>query len=291
MNSDTVGVVRYYTDAGPDYRFWSPQFNMHFGFYRWGMNPFDREGMLVQMNREIIERLALDPAQPGHVLDMGCGLGATARWAASTFEHLSVSGLSNVPWQLQQAALLTAADATRSRVTFVQGDFTAAPFPDESFDGIYSLESSCYAPGLAKATLLDEVYRLLKPGKRFAIADAFLKTKRSMSAPARRCYDALCRCWSLETLGDLHAFTSHLEALGFRDLTIENISRNVTPSVLHIPPLTLRFAAFELLRRRSSLQRAHWHHLWAGLLLIAFTIDRTRSGYFMISGAKPRQVL
>ena len=30
---------RYYEEAGPDYAAWSPHFNMHFGFFRWGINP------------------------------------------------------------------------------------------------------------------------------------------------------------------------------------------------------------------------------------------------------------
>ena len=34
-----VDLVTYYTEAGMDYRAWSRNFNMHFGFYRWGMNP------------------------------------------------------------------------------------------------------------------------------------------------------------------------------------------------------------------------------------------------------------
>src|SRR6202043_4144932 len=70
---------RYYEEAGPDYAAWSPHFNMHFGFYRRGMNPFHREAMLEQMNREVLRRLQLTDAAPAHILDMGCGLGATLR--------------------------------------------------------------------------------------------------------------------------------------------------------------------------------------------------------------------
>ncbi len=50
---------RYYEEAGPDYAAWSPHFNMHFGFFRWGINPCRREAMLEQMNREIQHRLHL----------------------------------------------------------------------------------------------------------------------------------------------------------------------------------------------------------------------------------------
>ncbi|MGH9347929.1 MAG: SAM-dependent methyltransferase [Vicinamibacterales bacterium] len=286
MSRQIADVVSYYTHAGPDYRAWSRHFNMHFGYYRRGMNPFDLEAMLAQMNREVLERLELDPRAPQRILDMGCGLGTTARWAATAYDNLHVSGLTIVPWQVRQAASLTADHASRPRVRFVQGDFAAAPFSEESFDGIYALESSCYAAGYTKAALLKELHRLLKPGKRFVIADAFLKTQRKMSAPIRRCYQALCRCWSLDTLGDLHQVTACLATLGFRDVTVENISRHVTPSVLHIPLTTARFAVQQLLGRRSPLDPERRRHLLAGLLLIAFTIDRTRSGYFILSGSK-----
>jgi len=40
-----------YAEAGPDYASWSAAFNMHFGFFRWGMNPFNREAMLEQDER------------------------------------------------------------------------------------------------------------------------------------------------------------------------------------------------------------------------------------------------
>ena len=43
----SVTFQRYYEEAGPDYAAWSPGFNMHFGFFRWGMNPFHREAMLA----------------------------------------------------------------------------------------------------------------------------------------------------------------------------------------------------------------------------------------------------
>jgi MPBQ/MSBQ methyltransferase len=48
---------RYYEEAGPDYAAWSAAFNMHFGFFRWGMNPFRREAMLEEMNRQVFDRL------------------------------------------------------------------------------------------------------------------------------------------------------------------------------------------------------------------------------------------
>jgi hypothetical protein len=39
-------LIAYYENAGPDYGQWSSGFNMHFGYYRFGLNPFRRESML-----------------------------------------------------------------------------------------------------------------------------------------------------------------------------------------------------------------------------------------------------
>ena len=54
-------LIAYYENAGPDYGEWSRGFNMHFGFFRWGVNPFRRESMLEEMNRQVLARLALRP--------------------------------------------------------------------------------------------------------------------------------------------------------------------------------------------------------------------------------------
>ena len=43
------GIIQYYSEAGMDYEPWSRQFNMHFGYYRFGNNPFNREQMLDEM--------------------------------------------------------------------------------------------------------------------------------------------------------------------------------------------------------------------------------------------------
>jgi hypothetical protein len=52
------GVVSYYRETTADYRAWSRNLNMHFGYYRPGLNPFRRESMLDEMNRQVLSRLA-----------------------------------------------------------------------------------------------------------------------------------------------------------------------------------------------------------------------------------------
>ena len=50
-------IQAYYREATADYHEWSKQFNMHFGYYRRGLSPFRREGMLNEMNKEVLNRL------------------------------------------------------------------------------------------------------------------------------------------------------------------------------------------------------------------------------------------
>jgi ubiquinone/menaquinone biosynthesis C-methylase UbiE len=242
--------------------------------------------MLDRMNREVIDALRLTPGGSRRLLDLGCGLGATARWAVAYDRALHVYGLTIVPWQAQEAERLTPRVAAAA-VRYLQADYSAIPFLDASFDGVYALESSCYAAGYTKRPLLEEAFRVLTPGGRLVIADAFLKVLRPMNPLNRWCYDELCKSWSLETLGEIHQVHATLQAIGFEDIHITNISKNVTPSVLHIPFVATRFLVRHAVDGGGPLRGRRWDHLRAGLLLMAFTLDRTRSGYFLISARKP----
>src|ERR1700722_19793055 len=111
-----VGLEEYYPEGGPDSAAWSREFNMHFGFYRWGMNPFDREPMLEQMNVEVLERLRIDPTRQSHIVDLGCGLGATLRSLARRLPLASLTGVTRVPWQVEQARERNAATAQNDRI-------------------------------------------------------------------------------------------------------------------------------------------------------------------------------
>ena len=112
---------RYYEEAGPDYAAWSPHFNMHFGFFRSGMNPFNREAMLEQMNLEVFERLQLN--SHSRILDMGCGLGATLRSFARLLPAADLHGITLVLWQLEQGRLLNQSGPQSTNIALNLGDY------------------------------------------------------------------------------------------------------------------------------------------------------------------------
>ena len=266
-HEEPVSFQRYYTEAGPDYAAWSPNFNMHFGYYRRGMNPFRLEPMLEQMNREVLARLHLSPRQPAHVLDMGCGVGATLRSLARQLPAARLEGITLVPWQVEHGTTLNQACPDGARIRLSLGDYEHTGFAAESFDAAYALESSCYAHAVNKQALLTEAHRLLRPGGRLAIADGFLLRPAPTHGLQHAIYRKLCECWVIETLGEIDACVRELGTLGFREVQVEHLQYTVAPSVFHVPIATLRFLLGDVLFGETKMTPARWNNVLAPILL------------------------
>src|SRR5688572_4840060 len=136
----TQELKTYYTDTGLDYGEWSRNFNMHFGYYRFPMNPFSREPMLEAMNQQAFKYLQLKD-EDKIIYDLGCGLGAPSRSLARTFPDKMIKAVTIVPWQIAQAKAMDTGNNNRSVIEYVLGDYTNLPYADNSADAVYALES------------------------------------------------------------------------------------------------------------------------------------------------------
>ena len=282
---ERLQIVRYYSEASQDYAAWSPDFNMHFGFFRRGLNPLRLESMLQEMSRQVLDRLAL-AGRPARVLDMGCGLGSTARLAGRERPDLEVTGLTLVPWQVLHAREFARRQGVAERIRFAVADYTAAPFEDATFDGAYAVESACHGEGWAKEAFVREAARVLRPGSRLVLADGFLKGTGKMNPLLRWCYRKVCANWALTTFAEIDHFKACLEEHGFEDVHIEDISMRIAPSVMHVPRVTLAFLARELVKSRLSLGQVRWGHVLACVLSPIVGMARSRFGYFLVSARK-----
>lgn len=282
----TVTLEQYYSEAGPDYAAWSPAFNMHFGFFRAGANPLDRESMLEQMNAEVLTRLRVEGLAAPRLLDLGCGLGATLRSFARRLPQARLLGLTRVPWQVEQAAALNAAAGFGDRVRVIEGDYEDTILPRASYDGVYALESSCHAHGAGKDALLAEAHRLLRPGGRLVVADGFLRSDRFVSALQRRVYRTLCDCWVIDELARLDLFLARLEQLGFTEIEVENLQLRVAPSVAHIPWVTAKFLLTDVVFGKRRMTRARWNNVLAPVLLPLVSAPLGPMSYIMVRATK-----
>lgn len=281
-----IGLEQYYSEAGPDYAAWSREFNMHFGYYRAGANPLNRESMLEQMNAEVLARLNVGHIEEPRLLDLGCGLSATLRSLARRLPHASLQGITRVPWQVERAQALNSAAGCVERVSVIQGDYESTILPSCSCDGVYALESSCHAHGADKAALLAEAHRLLRPGGRLVVADGFLGGGGFAGAFQRGIYRKLCECWVIEELGQLDLFTARLEQLGFTDITVEDLQFRVAPSVAHVPWVTLKFLLTDVVFGRRTMTRARWNNVLAPVLLPLVSAPLGPMTYCMITATK-----
>jgi SAM-dependent methyltransferase len=285
-STEAVGLEEYYSEAGPDYAAWSKAFNMHFGFFRWGMNPFHREAMLEQMNLEVLDRLRIDPQASASVLDLGCGLGATLRTLAKSRPLAQLTGITLVPWQVEKTRALNEVDGLGDRIHLVLGDYEHSTIESESFDAAYALESSCHAHGADKRALLRETNRLLKPGGRLVIADGFLRRGGMPSGLRARIYRKLCECWVIEDLGHLDLFVLELKCLGFHSIVVERMQLRVAPSIFHIPWVTLKFLLTDVVFGSRRMTRARWNNVIAPVLLPLVGYPGGPMMYCMVSATK-----
>jgi len=167
-------------------------------------------------------------------------------------------------------------------VEFLEEDYTATSFASSTFDGAYSLESSCHAPGADKAALIREAHRSLKPGARLVVVDGFRKLDTPMCTLVRRAYETICRCWIMEA-AHLQSFLRCLEETGFEDIHVKDASWRAAPSVAHVPWVSLRFLLQEA---RHGLTEQRKNNLLAPMVMALLGMARHRFGYYHISARK-----
>ena len=102
------------------------------------------------------------------VLDVGSGVGGTARCLAREF-GCRVTGIDLTDEYCRAAAMLAARIGLAELVDYRQGDATNLPFPEGSFDVVWTEHVAMNIPD--KPRLYREMYRVLKPRGTLAIYD------------------------------------------------------------------------------------------------------------------------
>ena len=275
-----TAIADYYAAATADYGHWSAGLHMHFGYWRRPLSLFVREPMLDALSELVHSRLALAPHAHGTVLDLGCGVGSSARRLARAHERANVLGLTVAPTQIEIGDAMTRAAGLRDRVELICADYRSIPRGPESAIGAYAIESACYDPEGGEG-LIREAARVLEPGARLVVADAF--RRRSLPRGAQTCERNMAAGWVLPGLPSKDEFVAFLHAHDFDLVAVEDISWRVLPTVLHIPWAVAGFR----LRSGRDLDARRLAHLRSSLWCLACgLLWPRRFGYFVITAQR-----
>jgi ubiquinone/menaquinone biosynthesis C-methylase UbiE len=128
-----------------------------------------------------IEIAHLAQLQPHHqVLDVGCGLGGSARYIANEY-GCSVVGIDLTDEYVNVANKLTEFVKLTDKVSFKQGSAIDLPFPSENFDIVWTEHTQMNIAD--KEKFYGEISRVLKPKGKMVFHDVFFGTRRSPYYP------------------------------------------------------------------------------------------------------------
>ena len=128
------------------------------------------DGFLSPGGAEEIDRLLKGSDISGcRVLDIGCGLGAIDELLVTIHGAASVVGIDIDPALLAKMAVRIEAAGLAARIRGILVTPGPLPFPDASFDVVFSKDSFVQIPD--KPAIFAEVRRVLRPGGHFIASD------------------------------------------------------------------------------------------------------------------------
>lgn len=168
-----------------------------------------------------LELTALAQLQPTHqVLDVGCGLGGSARHIACEFE-CQVTGLDLTQEYVEVANELTRIVGLSDRVHCVQGSALDQPFADDSFDVVWTEHAQMNIED--KERFYAEIGRVLRPGGRLMFHDIFLGATASPWYPVPWAEDASISFLSTEKASQDHMQQAGLSIVHWEDKKAETL--------------------------------------------------------------------
>lgn len=210
----TSDVAHHYDELDSLYRkLWGT--HLHHGLWEKGFET--KEEAVVNLSHKVLSLLG--NYQGMHLLDIGCGYGGTARLAARKGAG-SVTGIT-----LSQKQFDFARDHVKHLpLEFILGDWLKNDFPDNVFDGAFSIE--CFSHVTNKKKFFDEVRRTLKPGGKFVMA-AWLSGEKLSNLNKNFILEPICTEGRLPSLCNKNEVMELISSSGMRFIEHIDLSEQV----------------------------------------------------------------
>ncbi len=210
---------------------------------------------LARHERHLADVLELKPGMVA--ADVGCGVGGPLMEIAR-HSGAKIVGINSNAYQLERARKLTEEAGLAHLADFLHCDFLNVDAPDNSFDAVFSIEATCCAPD--KLSVYGEVFRLLKPGARFAAYEYCMTDRFDPNDPHHLKLKADIQFGGcLTVIDDRRDVDDALLQVGFEALETRDLAEQTGPSIPWYQPLAgsgLSFAGF----RSSSIGRFVTHN-------------------------------
>lgn len=274
---DENTTVKYYEQSEYGYRIYhSGQGYIHMAINYDGV--FNSDGYYEQariVNKEIQEIQALN------VLELGCGKGVNSIFLANQNPNVNFLGIDLTPLHISYAQKKS---KDLKNIQFARGNFQNLDFIEpESFNLMFEVESICHATDMK--LVLNEAYRVLKPGGRLIVIDGFREKDFSQHSSELQTAAVLVeKCMGVaKSFMEIDEWLEIAHASNFKLLRAENLSFAVMPTMLRLQNLAQRYFKKSLRARFLKLVMPPYliRNSVAGLLMPE-TIAAKVHGYYVI---------
>jgi cyclopropane fatty-acyl-phospholipid synthase-like methyltransferase len=178
----------------------------------WGPHTRTRDQAFHYVDDQIAAfvRRFLSPSRTVHVVDLGCGVGASLCYLA---EQLPIrgTGITLSPAQAAMARVVVADRGLSGTVECLEGDYCELPARLMPADLAYAIESFVHGPDPAR--FFDECRRLVRPGGLLVICDDV--QKGVVSPDAAHAVEEFTKGWHINSLVDRDTLVRLAHDAGF----------------------------------------------------------------------------
>eukprot|EP01023_Acetabularia_acetabulum_P012034 TRINITY_DN15605_c0_g1_i3.p2 TRINITY_DN15605_c0_g1~~TRINITY_DN15605_c0_g1_i3.p2 ORF type:complete len:293 (-),score=30.96 TRINITY_DN15605_c0_g1_i3:477-1355(-) len=170
----------------------------------------------LHSSQELMQSVPVEYVQNATIVDMGAGLGGTARWLATTFNckvhcvEISSTECSRNRDMIQQQNL-------SEQVSVIEGSFTNIPEYISSVDIVISQDAFVHCDEHSFQQVAKEAFRILKPGGYFLFSD-IIKTDHSSEQQLQDVYKRYC----VDNMGSPKKYVETVTGAGFEILRLKS---------------------------------------------------------------------